>query len=31
MKAYTKSAAGKKEGLMQEIFRRQTQKDLTTK
>lgn len=31
MKAYTKNAAGIKEGLMQEILRRQTQKDLTTK
>lgn len=26
MKAYTKNAAGIKEGLMQEIFRRQTKK-----
>lgn len=31
MKAYTKNAAGIKEGLMQEIFRKQTQKELMTK
>lgn len=31
MKAYTKNAAGINEGLMQEIFRGQAQKDLTTK
>lgn len=30
MKVYTKKAAGMKEGQMQEIFRRQTQKDLVT-